>query len=160
MRLQGDEEEEQTRGGRPRNAVAMTMRMRVKMRLLRRRRVEQPTGKKEAKLRTVMRTTAMMGKGRRERKEERKEGRRMRIGRVKKVVPKERTRAKTKMTTKTRRRRRKRMTGRGEEIKPDTRSQTKHPTKTVFFLSPVQLILTQTQTRRKRSPCRRARWPG
>lgn len=113
--------EEQTGRSRPRNAVAMMMRMRATMSLPRGREEEQPIRRKGAKPRTVMTRTVMWGKERRERREEgRKERRRKkkRRPRVRRVMAKGkgRTRAKTKMMTRTRRRRRKRVTGRSEEV--------------------------------------------
>uniref|UniRef100_A0A3P8RJ15 Transmembrane channel-like protein n=1 Tax=Astatotilapia calliptera TaxID=8154 RepID=A0A3P8RJ15_ASTCA len=69
--------EEQTGRSWPRNVVAMMMRMKARMSLLRGREEEQPIRRKEAKPRTVMRRTVMWGKERRERREEgRKERRR------------------------------------------------------------------------------------
>ena len=113
MKLPGDAEERTGRSP-PRNEAARTtlMRTRARTKLPRGNEEEQPIREEEAKLRTAMRRIVMMGKERRERREEGgKEGRRRRV-RVRRGTPKGRgrTRGKTRRTTRTRRRRRRKTT--------------------------------------------------
>lgn len=105
----------QTRGSPLRNVMVVMM-MRVRMKLPRQNEEEQPIRGKEPKPRTVMMRTATQGKERMERREEeRREGGGKRTLRVRRVMPKERTRGKTRMMTRTRRKRRRRMIGRPGE---------------------------------------------
>lgn len=117
MKLPGDAGE-RTRRSPQRNVAVVTM-MTARTRLPRGSGEERPIRRKEAKPRTVMMRTAMREKERRGRREERKEGKmRRRIVRERKVMPKGRTRGKTR--TMTRRRRRRRTTGRSEHTRGES----------------------------------------